>query len=598
MSKLSDTLRRIFPASLWSVTTTRLWLLTLLTVLWFDLEWCMIFSFITFQLPELWVNALLLSLIVMMPQMLWRLRRTQAALSTALSLLMLSNLLYARTYFNAIPASSYLMAGNLADFTASVIDQLRWMDLGFAAIIIMLWIVACRPHKGDASLNRHGRRCYWGLLALTAAVSGMLLVSRGGLSKAWETLSVYRYYSSRVPMYTVFGSVTHDLIATTQPLSAAKRAEVDEWMAAQPPLDSLAVPRIDNVVIILCESLESWPIGLKVQGKEITPCLNRIVADTTRVFYAPNVVTQVGAGRSIDSQLLFNAGMLPMLSGIYATDYADNTYHTLSKALKELRGARTSILTVDKPHTWNQQAVARAFGIDTLIANTSWVNDQPVGSKRKLGDRSFARQIVSRMRSGELWPEGSNAYMQIVTYSGHNPFRLPAELDSLHLDPKGLQDITWRYLTMTHFTDGAIGTLVDYMRTRPDFDRTLIVIMGDHEGLASDRADALADKFVSPLQLTPLIVINAPRTGRFDTYMGQTDIYPTLLQMAGLTSYPWHGMGRSVLSPDFPGIAITPGLEILGDTTAVSPAVMRQLRRARTISDRIISYDLLAPAQR
>lgn len=72
MSKLSDTLRRIFPASLWSVTTTRLWLLTLLTVLWFDLEWCMIFSFITFQLPELWVNALLLSLIVMMPQKIGR----------------------------------------------------------------------------------------------------------------------------------------------------------------------------------------------------------------------------------------------------------------------------------------------------------------------------------------------------------------------------------------------------------------------------------------------------------------------------------------------------------------------------------------------
>ena len=70
------------------------------------------------------------------------------------------------------------------------------------------------------------------------------------------------------------------------------------------------------------------------------------------------------------------------------------------------------------------------------------------------------------------------------------------------------------YMMMAHYTDSAIGTLLSYLRSRPDYDRTLIVITGDHEGLAMDRAAILdnpdARGIVSPGQYTPLIVVNSP----------------------------------------------------------------------------------------
>lgn len=589
-------LRRIFPQSLWSVRTTRLWLLTLLLLLWFDLEWCMIFSFTTFQIPEVWVNTLLLSLLLAAPQMLWRLRKTQAVIITLLAILLECNLLYARTYFNAIPASSYLMAGNLSDFTASVVDSFRWLDIGFLTIIIAAWLTATTPRLSSRHpLDTPARLSYAILVAILAIISASMLLRRGGLMNAWQQLSTNdkSYFSARVPMYTIAGSVAHDLMASGAHLSSADSIEVVRWLADQPRLDSLPAPGRDNIIIILCESLESWPIGLKVQGKEITPRLNALVADTS-TFYAPSVVSQVGAGRSIDGQLLINAGMLPMLSGIYATDHYSNRYLTLNQALKEKNGARSAILTVDKPHTWNQQAVARAFAIDTLIANTAWRNDEPVGSKKKLGDRAFALQIIEKMKSGEVWPVGANAFVQIVTYSGHNPFRLPENLDDLHLNPAGLDPAAWRYLTMVHYTDQAIGLLVDYITSRPDSPRTMIVITGDHEGLAWDRPAAAArHPWVNPAQMVPLIVLNAPVGGRHDKVMGQIDIYPTLLQMAGLTDYQWHGLGQSALSPSSPGVAIGSQHDLVGDTAALSPAAIRHLQQARTISDRIITFNLL-----
>lgn len=40
---------------------------------------------------------------------------------------------------------------------------------------------------------------------------------------------------------------------------------------------------------------------------------------------------------------------------------------------------------------------------------------------------------------------------------------------------------------VANYTDYAIGPFIDYLKSRPDFDETMIVITGDHEGLASDR---------------------------------------------------------------------------------------------------------------
>ncbi len=55
-----------------------------------------------------------------------------------------------------------------------------------------------------------------------------------------------------------------------------------------------------------------------------------------------------------------------------------------------------------------------------------------------LSDGSFMRQSVAKLKEGELWPVGEPRMLTFVTYSGHNPFRLPDNLKDPDFDVSGL----------------------------------------------------------------------------------------------------------------------------------------------------------------
>ncbi len=110
---------------------------------------------------------------------------------------------------------------------------------------------------------------------------------------------------------------------------------------------------------------------------------------------------------------------------VYSMKYPSVTYPSLNKAMRERYGTRSYIFTCDKPITWNQQAIGRAFGYDSLIDRRAWRMDEMIGNPAKLSDGSFLRQSVELLRQGHIWPEGESRMLTFVTYSGHNPFRLP-----------------------------------------------------------------------------------------------------------------------------------------------------------------------------
>lgn len=575
---------RVFPPSLWHRDTVILWSAAFLTILYFYMLWCVESTFTSFSVPLTWINALLVATVLTTPQACFRLRWLQLGILLALGLWLESNVMYFRTYFTHIPLSSYGLVGNLSDFGDSVIDSLRWQDLGFLLIFIFALAATGSRHEKRPVTGRN-RLIYLGYIVVLSALALTTFVIKGGFSAYWDRLNNANYFTTKVPQYSLPGALMHDAMQHRSSMSSATRAKVDQWMASHAPILPLSqvsahtaltdtVPRT-NLVLLLCESLESWPIGLTVEGKEITPNLNRYIADST-TLYASQVLTQVGNGRSIDAQLLYNAGMLPMENDVYSFATVGNTFHTLTKAMAQHFGSRGYLLTVDKPVVWNQEVVARNFGIDTLISRDNWRKEELMGGRNKIGDQAFARQIVEKMRAGEIWPVGENAYIQVVTYSGHNPFRLPEQYDSLRLQgnyPQLLRD----YMTTAHYTDGALATIIDYIMTRPDYDHTMIVVVGDHEGLASYRSglhDTCA--WVDPRPMTPLVIINSPVAMRYDGVIGQVDVYPTLLQLLDLSAYPWHGLGRSILEPSY-----------------IGPDDDTQITDKKIISDAMLRYDLL-----
>ncbi len=412
-------------------------------------------------------------------------------------------------------------------------------------------------------------------------------------------MSAHRHASGPV-LYTLFGTLYFDYATNIPELTEEQEQEIHNWLSQRPAL--VPVPDIeprDNCILIIAESFENWVLNLTVEQQEITPYLNILLKEQS-TLYAPHVLTQVNGGRSIDAQLLVSAGLLPLQTGAYSTRFPCNTYHTLPKAMKELKGTRNYLLTVDKEKTWNQGAVARSFGIDTIISYPDFRLTVAFGNRKRLGDSAYFSQCKEKMENGEIWRSDENVFIQIVTYSGHSPFKMPESLKKVHFSeqiPKIMAD----YMTVAHYTDEAIGNFVEYLKTRPEYDRTIVVITGDHEGLADHRAELCRSKagkgVVSEGQFTPFIVLNAPVAMRYDKVMGQVDIYPTLLNLLGLERYRWSGIGQSILDSEKPGAAIGPRGNIEGDTTSLSREQLQRMRQSLEISDRIIRFNQLKDLQ-
>lgn len=583
--KISRIFASLFPRELWNRRFGVALAGSLLTVLAFDLIWSMATSFRGLGFFRTYLYGFLLAMLMALPAMMRR-RWVFGAVLVAADLLALANLMYVRTYFMPIPPSSYLLAGNVAEFGDAIRHSLRWADLAFPAITGLTLVLMGRRTK---PFPRSAFRAY----GLTFCIGVILCPIAGLLAKPYspnplkhiELLKGECYYRATPPVvYTLPLSILADALESSRPISEAELADAHGYLAehrvatdALAP-DSLAAPR-RNLVLIIVESLEAWPLGARVEDKEITPELNRLVADSAaRAWVAPAVLSQVGPGRSIDGQLLTTVGLRPMMDKVYSMWYSDRTYPHLAKEMRRDRGSKAYFLSGDRATTWNQGAVVRQFGFDETRFRDAWDGSESFGHPRNPSDGSFLRQVVEKMQGGEVWPEGETAFVEVVTYSSHFPFHIPQEHRRIHLEgtyPGKLGD----YITAINYTDAALGEFIRYIRSRSDADDTMIAIVGDHEALAASRAETRAASpeiaaLVDSVGHVPLIVLNSPITGRCEREIGQVDVYPTLLYLAGLYR-----------DADFRGLGYPAFADIELDAAADA--------RQQSVSSTIIRADLL-----
>lgn len=562
----------------------------------FDAIWCMDTTFASFSYLETYLSKLFIATLLLLPYILFRSKGVESVILFWLDSLLICNLLYYRTYYTHIPLSSYGLADNLTDFTESVRDSFRMIDILLPlSSVVTIFMAFRKPDRKGSSLIRR-LPGYFAVLVGTALLNMACLSFYGGFHQSFNAIRQSPYLcSSCAPMFTVFGCVYYDLTEQQQEISPEIDQRIGSWLAAQPawtPLpDSIETRR--NCILILAESFESWVLEQEVEGQEITPYLNRLVKEPT-TLYAPHVLTQVKGGRSIDAQLMINAGMLPLNSGAYSSLFPDNHYATLPKAMHELKHSRNYLLTIDKVSTWNQGAIAYSFGLDTIIAYHDFRKAEAFGTHKRIGDVPFFEQCSEKISDGEVWKQDETVFMQFVTYSGHAPFVLPQHLQEISFSdsiPTKAAD----YMKTARYTDKALGQFVDFLKSRPEYKETLIVITGDHEGLAFYRNELCQapamQGIVSDKPYTPLIILNSPVGMRYEDVMGQIDIYPTLLQLLGLERYPWKGMGQSILSPTKRGLAVGSHMNVEGD--ASDSLTLHHLQQAHDIADLMLRFDYL-----
>ena len=500
---------------------------------------------------------------------------------TLLTLWCLMQMCYCRAYDDLMPWRSLTMTGNVnSTLVSSTWALLQWRDLLVLVpylLLIALTLIGRRNTATGARLKPLG------LTLLAALVIGALGYINGTEDYS-ERFS--KNFSNRV-YFAENGLIPYGAISFYQDvfnrhtMTDEEQVMVKRFLTEECPHYSdnpYCKAERPNLVLIIVESLHSWPIGMEIDGREVTPVLNRLVA-SDGVIYAPHVLFQTSHGHSSDAHFIYNTGLLPLRDGVVAVHYGDGHYPSLAGALP---GYDCRMVVCDDKGYWNQTVTSRSYGFDTLYSREHLAANGALARHGDVDDAAltdFAAQLVPQMRQP--------FFLEMVTMTMHTPYPPDKVRPSWITASDTLNAEARSYLNCVNLTDSCIGAFIDDLQAKGLMTNTKLAIVSDHTQMYYNRIVGRSDyDFVPDDWGIPLIVAGCDTTLRYDAVIGQVDVYPTLLDIMGANDYPWKGLGYSILRYPVAGAIQPRNMTIIGDSTSLTP----HQRQAWDISRLIIHH--------
>ena len=246
-----------------------------------------------------------------------------------------------------------------------------------------------------------------------------------------------------------------------------------------------------NVIVIHAESMQTFPMYLKFNNKEVTPNLNKLAKEG--IFF-DNFYSQVGVGTSSDSEFTFNTSLMPSTKGTAFVNFFDREYVAIPKLLKD-KGYYTFSMHANTGSFWNRDMMYKSLGYDDFYSKESYIIDETIGLG--LSDKSFFKQSVEKIK--KIKEEKTPYYGLLIMLSNHTPFsdlELTEEFDtSITVNING-EEVTRNYLEDTvmnnylrsvHYADSAIGYLIEELEKENLLEDTVLIIYGDHDARLSKK---------------------------------------------------------------------------------------------------------------
>ena len=243
-----------------------------------------------------------------------------------------------------------------------------------------------------------------------------------------------------------------------------------------------------NVLVIHAESLQNFVINKKINGKEITPNLNKLI---NKSLYFNNFYALDSVGTSSDSEFTFSTSLLPTNNGTVFINYWNRKYETIQKKFNDA-GYYTFSMHANNGTFWNRNIMYNSLGYQKFYNYESdYIIDETIGLG--LSDESFFRQSLVKLK--EINEKGQNFYGTLITLSNHTPFTNEGkdlsnfDVSSYHYDKNGklIMDnylegtILGSYIKSVHYADKALGEFINGLEKEGLLDDTVLIIYGDHD---------------------------------------------------------------------------------------------------------------------
>ena len=123
-------------------------------------------------------------------------------------------------------------------------------------------------------------------------------------------------------------------------------------------------------------------IGLKINGEEVTPNLNKLASKS---LYFDNFYSQVSVGTSSDTEFTLATSLMPSNNGTAFGNYFDRTYISMPQLLKE-KGYYTFSMHGNNADDWNRRVMHNNLGYEHFYAKSEFDIDESIfqASNRKI----------------------------------------------------------------------------------------------------------------------------------------------------------------------------------------------------------------------
>lgn len=537
-----------------------------------------------------------------------------------LSFLLYANIAYYR-FFNDFITIPVIMqartnAGQLGDSATSLMSGFDFLYFADTIILIILALTVFKKVKVE---NRRSFKIVL-LFSITVFLFNLGLAEKDRpqlLSRSFDRNYIVKYLGA-------YNFTIYDIIQNIQSSSqrvfadSSDITDVENYRKAnyaQPNPVYFGKAKGMNVIYVSLESFQNFMIDYKMpNGQLVTPFLDSLAHDGN-TFYFDNFYHQTGQGKTSDAEFLMENSLYPMSQGAVFINKAQNTFQAAPAILKGY-GYNSAVFHGNYKTFWNRNVMYKALGYDQFF-DAEYYSMIPENKKNYgMKDKPYFKESMPMLENIK-----QPFYTKFITLSNHFPFEMDPQDTSFPAGNFG-DTVVNQYFQSANYMDQALEQFFNDLKADGLYDKSVIVLYGDHYGLSENHNDAMAkvlgvDKITptlnAKLQQVPLFIhVPGVKGGVQHQYGGEVDVRPTLLHLMGIDTKDYMEFGSDLLSKNHRdwvafrnGDYVSPQTiqlsdkcyntntgELMADASACKPD-SEKVKTELQMSDEIVTKDLL-----
>ncbi|RUS48714.1 LTA synthase family protein [Cohnella sp. AR92] len=296
-----------------------------------------------------------------------------------------------------------------------------------------------------------------------------------------------------------------------------------------------------NLIIIQMESFQNFLLGLKVDGQEVTPNLNKLAGEN---FHFTNFYTSAGAGTTSDAEFTVNTSFYAPKNEPAVQNYVKKAMPSLPKLLKA-NGYSTATFHTNEVSFWNRKELYSSLGFEKYYDKSFFGDADADHVAFGASDEVLFTKTIEELK--KMDQSDKPFYSMVISMSAHHPFNLPESKYKMTLPKEMEGTLVGDYIRSQNYADYAIGQFIDNLKASGLWDDSVILFYGDHQGvikfsLGDDEKKILKDLLGRDYDYTEMfnvpLIMHAPGVtypSELKNTGAEVDVTPTVANLLGIS---------------------------------------------------------------